>query len=135
MPSMRVEDYMAQRLITLTPRTNVFEAIQVLLDNRISGAPVVDDEGRLLGMLSEVDIMAVLVQDSYYNEGLGIVGDYMRAPVDTVDADTDIFALAERFVREHRRRYPVVRDGRLVGQISRRDVLRAASDLMGRVKG
>jgi CBS domain-containing protein len=135
MRSIKVADCMARKLVTFTPRTNVVEALTALLDNRISGAPVVDDDGRLLGMLSEIDILTVMIQDCYYNEGLGIVADYMHTPVDTVEADTDIFSLSERFVREHRRRYPVVQDGKLVGQVSRRDVLRAARDWMGRDEG
>ncbi len=77
-------------------------------------------------MLSEADLMQVIIQDSYYDESVGIVGDYMKSPVDTVDPEMDIYALAEKFIKERRRRYPVVLNGRVVGQVSRRDVLRAA---------
>lgn len=128
MRSVKVSDFMATRLVTLHPQTNVVEALSVLLDKKISGAPVVDDAGALVGVLSEVDLMKVIIQDSYYDEAAGVVGDFMRFPVDTVEADTDIYSLAERFLTEHRRRYPVVRYGKLVGQISRRDVLRAAQE-------
>ncbi len=128
MRSVKVNDFMAKRLVTLHPQTNVVEALSVLLDKKISGAPVVDDTGALVGVLSEVDLMKIIIQDSYYDEAAGVVGDFMRFPVDTVEADTDIYSLAERFLTEHRRRYPVVRHGKLVGQISRRDVLRAAQE-------
>ena len=74
--------------------------------------------------------MQVIIQDSYYDESVGIVGDYMRTDVDTVDPNMDIYTLAEKFIREHRRRFPVVSEGRLVGQISRRDVLRAAESFL-----
>lgn len=130
MKSVKVADYMSRKLLTFKPTTNVVEAMGTLLENKISGAPVVDEDGRLVGILSEVDVMEVVIQDSYYNEGAGIVADYMRRQVDTVTPDTDIYSLAERFRQEHRRRYPVVKNGRLVGQISRRDVLRAAWDFM-----
>ena len=70
--------------------------------------------------------MAVVIQDSYYNEPLGIVADYMQEPVDTVDGNLDSYTLAERFIHEHRRRYPVAHERALIGQISRRDVLVAA---------
>ncbi|MEZ5558751.1 MAG: CBS domain-containing protein [Pseudomonadales bacterium] len=130
MRSVKVADYMATRLVTFTPQTSVVEAMTTLIERGISGAPVVDAAGALVGMLSEVDVMQVVVQDSYYNESTGIVADFMKSPVETVDADADIYGLAERFHREHRRRYPVLRDGRLVGQISRRDVLRAARDFL-----
>lgn len=132
MRSVKVSDYMSRKLITFKPETSVVEAMGILLDNRISGAPVVDSQGVLVGVLSEVDVLDVVIQDSYYNEDAGIVSDYMKVAVDTVDPDSDIYSLAVRFHREHRRRYPVVKNGRLVGQISRRDVLRAAWDFMHR---
>ncbi len=130
MKSLKVKDYMATRLITFSPKTNVVEAMDEFLKHSISGAPVVDEEGNLVGLLSEVDLMQVIVQDSYYDEAAGIVADYMRTPVDTVDPNLDIYAMAEKFLKEHRRRYPVVRNGKLIGQISRRDVLRAAEEFL-----
>jgi len=130
MRSVKVSDYMATKLVTLKPHTHVVEALGLLLEKKISGAPVVDDSGALVGVLSEVDLMQVIIQDSYYDEMAGVVGDFMRSPVDTVDAEADIYSLAARFHTEHRRRYPVVRHGQLVGQISRRDVLRAAQEFM-----
>lgn len=133
MKSVKVADYMARKLVTFTPETNVVEAMGVLLDKRISGAPVVDADGTLVGILSEVDVMEVVIQDSYYNESAGIVADYMRTEVETVEPECDIYSLAERFRQQHRRRYPVVKNGKLVGQISRRDVLRAAQDFMKRL--
>lgn len=128
MKSLKVKDCMTADLVTFTLKTNVVEAMGLLLQRGISGAPVVDDEGTLVGIVSEVDLIQVVVQDSYYNEPVGIVADFMRSNVETVTSDTDIFTLAEKFIREHRRRYPVVDEGVLVGQISRRDVLRAASE-------
>lgn len=130
MKSVKVSDYMTRRLVTFHEKDNVVLAMGTLLDKKISGAPVVDDDGNLVGVLSEVDLMAVVMQDSYYDESVGIVADYMRSPVDTIDPDLDIYSLAERFHKEHRRRYPVVKNGKLVGQISRRDVLRAAQDFL-----
>lgn len=130
MKSVKVADYMTRKLVTFTPETGVVEALGTLLDNRISGAPVVDGDGNLVGVLSEVDVMEVVIQDSYYDESAGIVADYMQPNVDTVEPEMDIYSLAQRFRQEHRRRYPVVKNGRLVGQISRRDVLRAAWDFM-----
>ncbi len=130
MKSLKVKDYMTTRLVTFTESTNVVEAMDVLLKNKISGAPVLDADGKVVGVLSEVDLMQVIVQDSYYDESVGIVGDYMKTPVDTVDREMDIYTLAEKFVKEHRRRYPVIHNDKLVGQISRRDVLRAAQEFL-----
>ncbi len=128
MRSVKVADYMTRKLVTFTPDTNVVEAMQAFLDHKISGAPVVSESGELLGILSEVDLMSVIIQDSYYDEAVGMVGDFMKSPVDTVSPDIDIYELAQRFIKEHRRRFPVMRQGKLVGQISRRDVLKAAED-------
>ena len=128
MKSLKVRDYMAVELITFTPRSSVLDAMSLFLERGISGAPVVDD-GVLVGVLSEVDLIEVVVQDSYYNENVGIVADFMQSEVEWVEPDMDIFTLAQRFTKRHRRRYPVSENGQLVGQISRRDVLRAAMDL------
>lgn len=127
MKSVKISDYMTTALVSFSPEMSVVEAMGLLLDNKISGAPVVDHAGRLIGMLSEIDAMKVVIQDSYYDESAGVVADYMHAPVETVLSTMDIYQLAEKFVADHRRRYPVVNDaGALVGQISRRDVLRVA---------
>lgn len=134
MKSVKVSDYMATRLVTFNRNDNVITAMGILLKHKISGGPVVDDGGNLVGVLSEVDLMEVVIQDSYYDESVGIVADYMKGDVDTVPADMDIYALAERFLKEHRRRYPVVHNGKLVGQISRRDVLRAAQDFLTKTR-
>lgn len=128
MKSLKVRDYMAVDLITLTPRSKVMDAMAVFLDRGISGAPVLAD-GVLVGVLSEVDLIEVVVQDSYYNENLGIVADFMQTEVEWVEPEMDVFSLAQRFIKRHRRRYPVIENGQLVGQISRRDVLRAAMDV------
>ena len=132
MKSLKVKEYMSRKLHTLTPSTNVVEAMDVFLNHKISGAPVVDENGVMVGILSEVDLMQVVVQDSYYNESMGIVADYMHTEVDTVSPEVDIYTVAEMFIKNHRRRYPVVADGKLVGQISRRDVLRAAQSFLHR---
>lgn len=134
MKSVKVRDYMATRLVTFKPDTHVTEAMDQLLKHRISGAPVVDDDGRMVGILSEVDLIQVIVQDSYYDESVGIVADYMQESVETIDADMDIYTLAEKFFAEHRRRFPVTSRGKLVGQISRRDVLRAAEEFLHKDK-
>ena len=128
MKSLKVRDYMAVDLITLTPRSKVMDAMAVFLDRGISGAPVLAD-GLLVEVLSEVDLIEVVVQDSYYNENLGIVADFMQTEVEWVEPEMDVFSLAQRFIKRHRRRYPVIENGQLVGQISRRDVLRAAMDV------
>ena len=126
MKSLKVRGSMSSNLITFSPTDTVEEAMAVLLQNGFSGAPVVAEDGALMGMLCEVDLIQVIVQDSYYSEPAGIVADFMQRDVECVDPDMDILTLAQQFLRHHRRRYPVIENGELVGQISRRDVLQAA---------
>ena len=123
--SCLVKDYMARTLVTFKPDTPVLDAVHVLVKNRIAGAPVVDDEGNLVGMLSELDCMKVALQAGYYGEYGGPVRDYMSDGVQTVNAEMSIVDLAEVFIDKRYRRFPVTDKNRLVGQISRRDVLRA----------
>jgi CBS domain-containing protein len=124
-----VKDYMSANLVTFTPDMDILKAINLLIENRISGAPVVDKQGNMVGMLSEKECLKVAVQSSYHSESAGTVAEYMRAEMKTVDADTNIVDIAGMFLRDGYRRYPVMKDDRLVGQISRRDVLRAMETL------
>ena len=127
--SALVRKYMARDLISFYPETDVLDAIHDLVTHRIAGAPVVDHHGDLVGMLSELDCIKVALDASYYGQRGGPVSDYMTTEVQTVDAEMNIVDLAERFATSRFRRFPVMKDGRLVGQISRRDVLRALEDL------
>jgi CBS domain-containing protein len=80
-------------------------------------------------MLSELDCMKVALHAGYHGDWGGPVSDYMSGDIETVDADMSIIDLAQLFLEKPYRRYPVIKDHRLVGQISRRDVLRALQDL------
>ena len=127
--SCLVRDYMAGHLVTFKPETDVMDAIHELVHHRIAGAPVVDDKGDLVGMLSELDCMKVALNAGYYGDWGGPVADYMTAEVESVDAGMNIVDLAQKFLDTGFRRFPVIRNNRLVGQISRRDALRALSEL------
>ena len=124
-----VKDYMSGDLVTFAPDTDVLDAIHELLKHRISGAPVVDNFGNIVGMLSEFDCMPIVLASGYHGDPGGPVSDLMETDVKTVDASMSIFDLAELFRESGLRRYPVLLDNRLVGQISRRDVLRALEKL------
>ena len=127
--SAQVQHYMSGKLVTFTPETDVLDAIHKLVEHRIAGAPVVDSHGNLVGMLSEFDCMQVVLSATYYGQPGGPVSEFMVSDVKTVDASMNIVDLAELFMDSRLRRYPVVKDNRLVGQISRRDVLRALTEL------
>ncbi len=121
----KVKDYMSASLVTLSPSTSILDAARQLVEHRISGAPVVDKTGNLVGLLSEKDCMRIALHAGYHSEAAGTVAEYMHSEVKTVDADTNIVDVAMMFIEDDYRRYPVIKDGRLIGQISRRDVLKA----------
>lgn len=123
-----VADIMATRLITFTPDMNIHEAIRVLLDKRISGAPVVDADGTLVGVLSKKDCLKIVFSSQYYDDWGGPVSDFMSTSVDTMDADMDLVSAAQLFLASHFRRFPVLRDGKLVGQVSRYDILKILTE-------
>lgn len=123
--SVKVRDYMNREVVALSPETNLYKAIDVLLANRISGAPVVDAQRNLVGVLSESDCLRGILNEAYFEETCGTVRSLMSETVETIDADADILKAAAHFVEHRRRRLPVTEQGRLIGQISRRDLLRA----------
>lgn len=120
-----IADIMATELVTFSPETIIHKAIQVLLDKRLSGAPVVDDTGGLVGVLSKKDCLRIALSTSYHQDWGGTVREYMAPGVVTLDAATDLVAAANFFLESNYRRFPVVHQGKLVGQVSRADVLRA----------
>ena len=118
---------MITRLITLTRDMDVYFAIGLLLKNRISGAPVIDNNN-LVGILSEKDCLRIFANGSFYDMPGGPVSKFMTDVVLTVKSNSDLFSVADVFLQHNFRRMPVVKGKKLVGQISRRDVLRAIQD-------
>jgi predicted transcriptional regulator len=100
----------------------------VLLDKRLSGAPVVDGRGRLVGVLSKKDCFEVVYSTSYHQEWGGRVEEYMTREVTTIESGTDIIKAADLFMSSGFRRFPVLENGRMTGQISRADLLRALEE-------
>lgn len=123
-----VADHMQVDLVTLSSDMEIVQAVSVLMDNGVSGACVLDGAGELAGVLSKRDCLKAALNASYYKQWGGTVADYMSIDLETLDAGLDIVAAAERFVSSSYRRFPVLRNGRLVGQISRTDVLKALSE-------
>jgi CBS domain-containing protein len=127
--SLRVRDFMASHLVTLSADMELLDAIALLVEKQVSGAPVLDSQGNLVGILTERDCLARTVAASYYGEAAGRVAEVMSQETQTVEADTSIMDVAASFADSKFRRYPVMDDNRLVGIISRRDVLRAVLQL------
>ncbi len=122
------KDIMVTKLVTLTPDMDVLEAIGLLLSHRISGAPVIDPERRILGVFSERCCMEVLIKASYEQLPSSQIFPFVDTEARCITEDTDLLTIAQIFLSTPTRRLPVVRDGSvLVGQISRRDLLQAGN--------
>lgn len=129
--SIRVADYMATNLITFRPGQNMHEVIQTLLKHGISGAPVVNENYELIGIVSEGDCLKQISESQYHNMPLseGTIENYMAKEVVTIDSNMSIFDAASKFLSGRIRRFPVLENGKLVGQISRKDIMKAVMDL------
>lgn len=125
-----VKSFMVElkNLITFRPDQTIDEVINVIIEKKISGGPVLDDSGTLVGIISEKDCLRIIVDQAYHNQPYNSpkVSDYMTKKVKTLSHDSDIVVAATEFLNSPVRRLPVVKDGILLGQVSRRDILLAA---------
>lgn len=126
-----VEDYMSRKLVTFSPEQSILEVMESFAKHRISGGPVMDDNGFLVGIISEADCMKQISESRYFNQPIldKSVERFMTKNVETIPHDMSIFDAAGIFDRHNRRRLPVMKDGLMVGQISRKDIVIAALKL------
>lgn len=126
-----VSDYMSTRLITFRPEQHMDEVINTLLKYKISGGPVVNAENELVGVISEGDCMKEVVRGKYNNMPNlnGVVVEHMTSSVISIPPETNIFDAAKMFLEKRIRRFPVVNHGKLVGQISQKDIMRAVHNM------
>lgn len=123
--SLHVRYNMNPNFIKLKPDQEIGEVITLFNKNRIFGAPVVDDLGNLVGMISGTDCIQAAIQSNFDPSWRGYVKDFMATDVRTVDADYSCLYVAEMFLKDNYRRYPVIDDNRVIGQVGRVDILRA----------
>jgi CBS domain-containing protein len=130
---LKVSDYMSRDLITFNPNQSVEEVINMLIKHRISGGPVVNDKNELVGIISEGDCIKQISESRYYNMPMeqNTIEKHMVKDVETIDGNLDVFDAANKFLKSKRRRFPIVENGKLVGQISQKDILKAAMELKG----
>lgn len=129
-----ITDYMvmAKKLITFTPDVEIMKAIETLLQNRITGAPVLNSKHEVIGLIDDKDCLRVLFDRFYHNQPIrnNTVSHYMTNVMKTISVHADIIDVADVFLKSKYKRLLVVDDnGKLVGQISRRDILRAIKEL------
>ena len=116
-----VEKIMTTEIISVNPETPIYEALDLLVKNKISGVPVVDQDMKVVGILSEKDVLKILLEKNTNPKAL--VDDYMaRNPICFKETDS-VIDLCKFFIQNPYRRVPIVRDGKLVGIVSRRNLL------------
>ncbi len=128
---LRVSDYMTRELVTFDPEQSVEEVIEILIKNKISGGPVVNERNELIGIISEGDCIKYICDSRYYNmpSDSSSVSHCMIKNVETLDGNMNIFDAAKKFLEAKRRRFPIINKGKLVGQISQKDILKATMKL------
>lgn len=128
---LTVADVMTSQLVIFTPEQSIHEVMRAFIKHRISGGPVVDESGKLVGVISEADCMKEISDSRYFNLPIldKSVAHFMTKEVDTIDANTSVFDAASLFSKSSRRRYPVMENNRLVGQVSRKDIVIAALEM------
>ncbi|NVJ88426.1 MAG: CBS domain-containing protein [Flavobacteriaceae bacterium] len=129
-----VSDYMTTKLVTFKADDSLDHVISQLIKYKISGGPVVNDNNELIGIISETDCIKHISESKYYNmpsDRNNTVGNNMVTDVDTIDKDMNIFDAAFKFLSSRRRRFPVIESGKLIGQLSQKDVLKAALKVKG----
>ncbi|WP_299223204.1 CBS domain-containing protein [uncultured Psychroserpens sp.] len=132
-PAFKVSDFMTRDLITFKPEQTVEQVIQTLIKNKISGGPVVNSSNELIGVISEGDCLKQISESRYYNMPMEqhTVENRMVKHVETIDGNMNVFDAANKFLESKIRRFPIVENGKLVGQISQKDILKAAIELKG----
>ena len=130
-PIVLVKDIMTTNLVLFTVEQSIHEVMNSLIKNKISGGPVVDDRGKLIGVISEADCMKEVSDSRYFNMPIldKTVGHFMTKEVETLPASMTLFDAASRFHQTSRRRFPVLDNNKLVGQVSRKDIVIAAINL------
>jgi CBS domain-containing protein len=123
--AITVADCMVPARLTLTPQTTIRKAVEEMLRTQLISAPVVDDEGRVLGYISEQDCLRHMISGAYYNEESGIVSDVMQHEVLFAESTMDILDLAHLMCGAKPKKYPVCEDGKLVGVITRSHIMKA----------
>lgn len=122
-----VKDHMSTNLIVFRPEDSIDHVLDMLTQKKISGAPVVNGDGQLVGIISEVDCLKEIIKGKYSNTPKfpGKVAEHMTEDVITLSPEMSIFDAAQKFLELKIRRFPVLKDGRLIGQISLSDIIRA----------
>jgi len=135
MQNILVKDYMSKDVATFLKSDCIYDVMRELLEKKISGAPVLNKSGKLVGIISESDIMKNIVDSQYYNMPITKtnVSKYMKKSVDYISPDITIFEAASEFLKLKRKRFPVIISGEIVGIISRIDIISASLHIRSQI--
>lgn len=130
MAKTNISEFMIENPVSVSPKMNVYEAAHEILTNQVSGVTVVDEDGKLVGMLSELDCLQAMVTSVYNGADAGgaLVSDIMTVDVEVNDPEDEILAVATSMLDHKHRRRPVVKDGVLQGQLTCRQILKVVTD-------
>lgn len=117
----KAKDIMKTNVLAVALDADIYEAIRIMVANNVTGLPVIDDDRLLVGVVTEKDVLTLL-----YNieDRPGQVADFMTSAVVAFEQDTDLVAIAESLCKNHFRRVPILDQGKLVGIVSRKDIIR-----------
>lgn len=124
-PALTVADCMVPARLTLTPETTIPQAVEKMLNAKLIGAPVVDEQHRVVGYVSEQDCLRYMISDSYYDDQRELVRDVMKHEVLFAEPNMSIVDIAQLMCGNKPKKYPVCENGRLIGVINRTHVLTA----------
>lgn len=116
-----IKDIMTTNIAFVKKDTPVYDVVAMLVDKNITGIPVVNDDMSLAGVITEKDLLKLLRDDM---DDPGTVKDFMSTDIVSFDQNDDLIAVCECLVHNHFRRVPIVSGGKLVGIISRRDIIK-----------
>jgi len=118
---IEAKDIMKTNVLAVTKDTDIYDAIRIMVANNVTGLPVIDNDRVLVGIVTEKDVLTLL-----YNieDRPGRVADFMTPTVVAFEQDQDLLVVAESLRANHFRRVPILNRGKLVGIISRKDVIR-----------
>lgn len=128
-----VADCMQRNVVTFTEDMCLVEAMKIMIQKKVSGGPVVNEYKEVVGVISEGDCVKQISDSRYYNMPMSdvSVGSKMSREVETVSPTENIFDVANKFLYLKRRRFPVIEDGKLIGLVSQKIMMKVALELTG----